>query len=71
MIVEVDRRKIRTLLPHGSIMKIAEMAGVSRCAATYWFSGKLNSRKIEDAAVKLLTRLNRDRERKLKAAGLI
>jgi len=71
MIIEVDRRKIRGFLPQGSVKKIAEMAGVSRGAATYWFSGKLNSRRIEDAAVKLLTRLNRDRERKLKEAGLL
>jgi len=71
MTIEVDRKKIRDLLPQGSVKKIAEMAGVSCTSASNWFSGKKNSLKIEDAAVKLLTRLNRDRERKLKAAGLL
>jgi len=71
MTIEVDRRKIRGLLPHGSGIIIAEMAGVSKISVTKWFSGKNSSRRIEDAALKLLSRLKRDRERKLKAAGLL
>lgn len=71
MIINVDRKIIKKQLPAGSGIKIAEMAGVSRGSVSCWFSEKTNSKQIEDAALKLLSMINRDRKRKLSMAGLI
>ena len=71
MSIEVDRRKIRQLLPYGSGITIAKRVGVTEVAVTSWFSGKTNSHRIESAALKLLSKLSRERELRMKKAGLL
>jgi DNA-binding transcriptional regulator YiaG len=71
MISEVDRRMIRRQLPLGSCMEIAKIAGVSKKTVSNWFSGKINSSiRVENAALQIFDEINKDRKRKLKAAGL-
>ena len=71
MIDYEDRRKIRRQLPMGSCLKISKMAGVSPSSVSRWFGGKRNIQRVENAVLKLLAKLNRERDRKMKAAGLI
>jgi len=71
MITYEDRKLIRKKLPQGSGKKISEMSGISMVSVSRWMTGKTNSLKIENAAIELLIKLNKDRDRTLKKIGLL
>ena len=64
-----ERMQIRAELPSGSIVKIAEMAGVPLSSVSSWFAGRTNSKHIEDCVFMYIIQERKDREEKLKALG--
>ena len=60
-----------SMLPHGAKNEIAIRAGVTRQAVSQFFSGRTRSRRIEDATLLYIAELKREREIKLRNAGLL
>ena len=66
MLDKEQRLKIKNLLPHGYIKKIANVAGVSVQSASNWFRGKYNSERFEDAVFKVLKQYTEVQEEKIR-----
>ena len=70
----VTRQDIRDTLTHGGQSKMARMACVTRASVSQWFKGRISSRAIEEAAIKLyceeLGRVTRMRNQLTAALGL-
>lgn len=49
----IDRQEIKDALPYGGLSKIARRTGVKPAAVTKWFSGRINSERIQNAAIEL------------------
>jgi len=71
MLTTEERMQIRAELPHGSCYKIADMAKVPTPYVSQWFSGRINSKKIEDCVIMLIVDERREREEKMKSAGIL
>ncbi len=61
----------RKSLPHGYQKKIADELGVHRVAVSQFLSGKIGSKRIEDAILKTIAELQRERNQLLKKAGIL
>ena len=64
-------RAYRLQLPHGTQVLIAKRAGVSRQSVSAFLSGKSYSRNIELATLDIIAKLRKEREIKLRNAGLL
>jgi len=58
-------------LPRGYKKKIAERVGVSTISVSSFFSGKNNSERIENTVLEVIAELKKERNEKLRAAGLL
>jgi len=65
-----ERNQIRAELPSGSVLRVAEMAGVSPASVSSWFAGRTNSKLVEDCVFMLIIEERKDSEKKRKALGL-
>ena len=70
MLTIKERMQIKAELPSGSVVRMAEMAGVTPGTVSSWFVGRTNSKLIEDVLIMYIIEERKDRERKLKLAGL-
>jgi len=70
MITLEERLQIKSELPSGSIVKLAEMAGVAPAAISSWFVGRTNSKHIEDCVFMLIIEERKDSEKKRKMIGM-
>ena len=64
-------RKYRSMLPHGYINILAKRSKVSRLSVSNFLAGRYNSKKIEDTVLDVIAELVKERNKKLKAAGLL
>ena len=71
MLTIEERKKIRKLLFHGSCFIIAEKAGVTNVSVSRWFSGKTNSKKIENATIDLCVENKKSTKQMLKKMELL
>lgn len=63
--------RYRSQLPYGTMMLIAQKAGVSRQSVSAFLTGKSYSRNIELATLDIISELKKERETKLRKAGLL
>ena len=61
----VNRQQLRKELAYGKLKQLAERAGVNQFSVSRYFSGKMNSEKIENAALEMVL------ESKQKKAALL
>ena len=61
----------KSMLPHGSMSRIAERAGVTRQMVSQYFSGRSHSQRIENAILDYLAETKKERDAKLRKAGLL
>lgn len=54
----INRKELRKQFPKGYCQKIAEKAGVNITSVSRYFSGKMNSEKIENEALKMAAEIN-------------
>lgn len=54
----INRKELRKKVPHGYCKVIAERAGVNISQVSYYFSGKGNSERVENATLELLSELS-------------
>jgi hypothetical protein len=69
-----DKEKLsmyRSMLPYGTLKLVSERSGLSRMAVYDYFSGRTCSRRAESAVLEIIAELKKEREEKLKAAGLL
>ncbi|WKN42199.1 hypothetical protein [Tunicatimonas pelagia] len=59
----INRKEIKHALPHGKLSEIAKEAGVSKPSVSIWFAGKINSERIEKAAVKIYVQHKKERNK--------
>ncbi len=59
----IDRMQLRLLIPHGYVNKIAGRAGVSQQAVSYYWKGKLNSERIENAALEIAAEIQEAKQK--------
>jgi hypothetical protein len=59
----IDRAKIRKELPHGKLSEIAKEAKVAQPSVSNWFSGKINSERIEVAVVRVYVKYKKERNK--------
>jgi transcriptional regulator with XRE-family HTH domain len=68
---QVPIEAYKSMLPHGSMSRIAERAGVTRQTVSQFFSGRIHSRRVESAILDYLAELKNEREIKLRKAGIL
>ena len=61
----------RSMLPHGSKNVVAARAGVTTQSISMFLRGDMYSKRIEDAILGYVAELNKDRQAKLRKAGLL
>lgn len=49
----MDRDKLKQMLPHGALKKVAKRAGVSSSSVSNFFNGRNGSYRIEMAAMEV------------------
>lgn len=57
-------------LPHGTIKRAAEKAGVHNTAVSGFLKGRNESLRIEFAVLKVIAEIRKEREQLMKEAGL-
>ena len=55
-----EKRKLRDMLPYGSLKGIAKAAGVSTVTVSNWFSGKTKSNADVENAVLIAVKKHRE-----------
>ncbi len=65
------RELYRRSLPHGYQKKIADELGINKVAISQFLAGMSASKRIEDAILKTIGDLQRERNELLKEAGII
>jgi len=50
----VNRQQLRKELAYGTLKQIAERAGVNQASVSRYFGGRINSEKIENAALEMV-----------------
>lgn len=63
----VDRIELRKKVPHGYCSIIAKKAGVSQTSVSAYFSGNMNSEKIEKAALVIAAEIVKEKQRLIAA----
>jgi predicted transcriptional regulator len=74
--MEKDSRKemlaaFSEALPHGTIKRVAEKAGVHNAAVSGFLKGRNQSLRIEFAILHVIAEIRKERERLMKEAGLL
>ncbi len=67
----VNRKELRSKIPKGYCKIIADKAGVTNQAVSSYFSAKINSEKVEIAALEVVAQLKQERLKLIGAAGLL
>lgn len=62
----IDRKQLRLMIPHGYVNQISERANVTQQSVSQYFAGRLNSEKIELAALQLAAELKEKKEALIK-----
>jgi predicted transcriptional regulator len=62
----IDRKQLRSMIPHGYVNQIADRVGVSYQSVSQYFAGKLNSEKIENAALEIAAEVKEKKESLIK-----
>ena len=65
MLTNDEKKKLKSMLPHGSHKIIAGMAGVSTQAVATYFNRGSKSERVEDAALDFYRNYKKDKEKKL------
>ena len=71
MVTTEDRIIIKNELPHGSGKVIAEKSRISRASISNWFNGRKPSAKVENAILDYYIKYKSERDKRLRAAGLL
>jgi hypothetical protein len=62
----INREELRKQLPHGSISKVAKLAGVTTKSVNDYFKKKTSSEKVELAALKIASEIKAEKDGYLK-----